>query len=72
MNSKTFIEFLKKLYKDAGKPILVITDNARYHRSKQTKEFIKKQKGNNLLTFFPGNLLSSIPMSRCGIIERHV
>jgi len=53
MNSKKFIVFLTKLHKDAGKPILVITDNARYHHSKETQRFIAQQKGNILLAFLP-------------------
>jgi transposase len=53
MSSKTFIEFLKKLQRDAGKPILVITDNARYHHSRQTQAFVKKQEGRILLAFLP-------------------
>lgn len=53
MNSKRFIDFLKKLHKDAGKPILVITDNARYHHSKATQSFVEQQQGNILLAFLP-------------------
>lgn len=53
MNSGKFIEFLKKLHKDAGKPVLVIVDNARYHHSKETQKFIKEQDGEVLLTFLP-------------------
>ena len=53
MNSKKFVAFLKKLRKDAGKPILVITDNARYHHSKETQRFIEQQEGDILLTFLP-------------------
>jgi transposase len=53
MNSDKFIEFLKKLHKDAGKSIMVITDNARHHRCKRTKEFIGEQKGKILLVFLP-------------------
>lgn len=53
MNSKRFVAFLKKLHKDAGKPILVITDNARYHHSKETQRFIDQQDGDILLAFLP-------------------
>jgi len=53
MTSARFIDFLKKLYKDAGKPILVITDNARYHHSKETQHFIDQQDGKILLAFLP-------------------
>jgi len=53
MNSRKFIAFLRKLHKDAGKPILVITDNARYHHSKQTQRFLAQQEGDILLAFLP-------------------
>jgi transposase len=53
MNSKKFIEFLKRLHRDAGQPILVITDNARYHHSKETQQFISGEEGRILLTFLP-------------------
>lgn len=53
MNSKRFIGFLKKLRKDAGKPILVIVDNARYHHSKETQRFIDAQDGEIQLAFLP-------------------
>ena len=53
MNSKRFIEFLKKLRKDAGKPILVVADNARYHHSKETQRFIDAQNGEITLVFLP-------------------
>lgn len=52
MNSVKFIHFLKKLHKDAGKPILVITDNAKYHHSKITQDFVKKEE-NIMLAFIP-------------------
>ena len=39
MNSDKFIEFLKKLHADAGKPIIVIADNASYHSSGKVRKF---------------------------------
>ena len=51
MDSNRFIAFLKKLRKDAGKPILVVVDNARYHHSKETQRFIKAQQGEITLAF---------------------
>ena len=43
MNSGKFIEFIKKLRKDAGKPIVVIADNASYHKSKKTIAYGKQE-----------------------------
>ena len=42
MNSDKFIEFLKKLHSDAGKPIIVIADNASYHTSGKVQRFAKE------------------------------
>lgn len=57
MNSKRFIQFLKQLQGDAGNPIIVIVDNAKYHHSKETQAFIASQKESNkgaiLLAFLP-------------------
>ena len=57
MNSKRFIAFLKQLRGDAGKPIIVIVDNARCHHSKETQNFIKAQKGSEkgeiIMAFLP-------------------
>lgn len=39
MNSDKFIAFLKKLQADAGKPIIVIADNASYHVSGKVQAF---------------------------------
>ncbi|MGH8020430.1 MAG: hypothetical protein ACREIA_19530, partial [Opitutaceae bacterium] len=39
MNSEKFISFLEKLGADAGKPIIVIADNASYHTSAKVVRF---------------------------------
>lgn len=41
MNSDKFIDFLKKLRSDAGKPVIVIADRASYHKSKKVMNFAK-------------------------------
>ena len=57
MNSTRFIQFLKQLRGDAGKPVIVIIDNARYHHSKETQAFIAAQEGSDqgtiTLVFLP-------------------
>jgi transposase len=53
MNSAKFIQFLKKLRSDAGRPIIVITDNARYHHSKETQAFIEEQVDSIVMAFLP-------------------
>ncbi len=53
MNSEQFIEFLKKLRHDAGCPVFVVADNARYHHSKMVQAFLKEQRGNIMMAFLP-------------------
>ena len=70
MDSARFIALLKKLQKDAGKPILVITDNATYYHSNQTQRFIDEQEDNILLAFLPPTPRRSTRTSRCGITPK--
>ena len=53
MNSARFIQFLKKLRKDAGRPIIVIADNARYHHSKETGQFFEEHSDDYFMAFLP-------------------
>jgi glucans biosynthesis protein len=53
MDSAGFIPFLKKLHKDARKPILVITDNAPSNHTKETQRVIAEQQGEILLALLP-------------------
>jgi transposase len=53
MNSEKFISFLQKLRQDAGCPIFVIADNARYHHSKKAQAFLKTQPGEIMMAFLP-------------------
>jgi transposase len=39
MNGPRFVNFLKKLHSDAGRPIIVITDGASYHTSGPVKRY---------------------------------
>ena len=39
MTSQRFVAFLKKLRADTGKPIIVIVDNAKYHKEGQVKRY---------------------------------
>lgn len=45
MNSDRYIEFLRKLRKDAGCPIIVVADNASYHNSKKVKALAGQENG---------------------------
>ena len=57
MNAERFIGFLKKLRHDTGRPLIVIADNAAYHRSKRVQEYVTGTKGDiyvkNLPTYSP-------------------
>ncbi len=38
---RTFVEFIQKLRADAGRPIIVIADNAKYHKEGPVKRYLK-------------------------------
>jgi transposase len=41
MTSERFVDFMKKLRQDTGKPIIVIADNARYHKGGSAKRYLQ-------------------------------
>lgn len=41
MTSRKFVSFLKKLRADTGKPIIVIADNAKYHKDGEAKRYLR-------------------------------
>lgn len=45
MNGKRFVDFLKKLRADAGRPIIVIADNASYHGSGPVRHYVEESQG---------------------------
>ncbi len=51
MNSKTFIKFLKRLVKDAGRKVYLILDNLRVHHSKPVKNWVQDH-GDQIELFF--------------------
>ena len=53
MDAEKFIDFLQKLRHDAGCPIFVIADNARYHHSKKVRAFLDTQAGQIMMAFLP-------------------
>jgi transposase len=54
LNSKTFIECLKKLLADIEGKVFLIVDGAPAHRSAETAAFVKSTKGRLKLFFLPG------------------
>jgi transposase len=53
MNGARFVEFLKKLRADAGRPIIVIADNASYHRSGPAQRYVAESPGEVVVERWP-------------------
>ena len=53
MIAENFINFLKKLRQDAGCPVFVTADNARYHHSKKVQAFLRTKLGEIMIAFLP-------------------
>ena len=53
MNGARFVQFLKDLRSDTGKPIIVIADNASYHRGKTVQRFIEASDGDVVVEHLP-------------------
>lgn len=53
MNGQRFVGFIKKLRTDAGRPIIVITDNASYHTSGVVKRYAEKSEGEVTIATLP-------------------
>jgi transposase len=53
MNGARFVQFLKKLRTDAGRPIIVIADNASYHRSGPVRRYVAKSQGEVVVKHLP-------------------
>ena len=53
MNGARFVQFLKDLRTDTGKPIIVIADNASYHGSKAVQRFIEASDGDVVIEHLP-------------------
>ena len=51
-NSETFVEFLKELRQEYGR-LIILLDNASYHRYKAVNEFVKSTCGEIKLAYLP-------------------
>lgn len=53
MNGEKFVEFLRSLREDAGCPIIVIADNAGYHKSRLVRKYINSTHGEIRIHYLP-------------------
>jgi transposase len=53
MNGTRFVEFLKKLRADAGRPIIVIADGASYHGSGPVQRYVEESLGQVVVAHLP-------------------
>ncbi len=53
MNGSRFVAFLKKLRADAGRPIIVIADNASYHGSGPVRRYMEESEGQVVVDHLP-------------------
>lgn len=53
MTGEKFVDFLKKLRRDVGGPLIVIADNAAYHRSPPVREYVAQSQGELVVEHLP-------------------
>jgi transposase len=53
MTGPRFVEFIEKLRRDVKRPLIIIADNASYHRSKPLKEYVASSKGQVVVENLP-------------------
>ena len=53
INGKRYIEFLEKLLKGRTHPLIVIADNAPFHRSQEVRDFVRSHRYQIRMFFFP-------------------
>ena len=66
VNSGVFIDFCKRLLRDADTPVYLVVDGHPCHRSRATKEFVAATEGRLKLFFLPGYSPELNPTSGCG------
>lgn len=53
MKSEQLIEFLKALKQQTGKPLLIVWDGVRTHKSRKVKQWLDEQDGRIAMAFLP-------------------
>jgi transposase len=55
MNGPRFVEFVKKLRADAGRPIIVIADKASYHTGGVLRRYVAESQGEVVVEHLPAD-----------------
>lgn len=53
MTGARFVEFIEKLHKDVKRPLIIIADNASYHRSQPVKDYVARSEGQVVVENLP-------------------
>lgn len=53
MNGERFVEFVRRLRRDVGRPIIVIADNASYHKSGPVQDYANEESGDVVIDHLP-------------------
>jgi transposase len=53
MTGERFVEFVRRLRKDVGRPIIVIADNASYHKSGPVQDYVREESGEVVIEHLP-------------------
>jgi transposase len=53
MTGAKFVEFIEKLRKDVKRPLIIIADNASYHRSRPLKDYVDRSQGQVVVAHLP-------------------
>lgn len=53
INSERYIEFLRQLINNRERPIILITDSASFHKSKQVRDFVRAHRSQIRVFFLP-------------------
>ncbi len=54
MTAVRFVGFVKKRHQDAGRPLIVIADNARYHTGKAVRAYAEQSQRQVVIDYLPG------------------
>lgn len=53
MNGERFVEFVRDLRRDVKRPVIVIADNASYHKGGPVQDYVREESGNVVIDHLP-------------------